>query len=71
MLDSIEDKALEDLLVRLSRKYPTKTLLARALGVKYVTVAHWCDGSSYPSFAVTLKMLDVLGISLEGVGHNG
>ena len=68
---TLEDKVLDDLLLRLSRKYPTKTLLARALGVKYVTVAHWCDGSSYPSFAVTLKILSLLGISLEGVRNNG
>lgn len=50
------------LLTLLERKYPNKMLLAEALGVKYVTVAHYYDGRSYPSFATTLKILTLLGL---------
>lgn len=53
---------LTDMLTRLASKYPTKALIAEALQVKYVTVAHWYAGLSYPSFETTLRILNVLGI---------
>lgn len=56
---------LLDLLEQLEVKYPTRELIAEALGVKYITVAHWYSGHSYPSFESTIKILDTLGVRYE------
>ena len=54
------EEALRKLLHKLERYHPTKQLIAEAPGVKYVTVAHWYDGRSYPSFDITMRILEDL-----------
>jgi len=46
---------------RLMARLGTRALIAEKLGVKYTTVAHWFDGSSLPSFTLTLRILRYLG----------
>lgn len=51
---------LQPLLDTLTKVYPTRRLLAEALGVSYPTVAHYFDGRSLPGFEVTLKMVELI-----------
>lgn len=53
---------LRTLLTLLERRYPTKSLIAEALGLKYVTVAHWYSGHSTPNFDTTFRILRLLGL---------
>lgn len=54
-------KDFKEMLAALSARFPTRALIAEALGVGYCTVAHWFDGSSLPSFGVTVRILRLLG----------
>ena len=60
---------LRILLHRLEQKYPTKARIAEALGLKYISIAHYYDGRSLPNFGTTIKMLRLLNLYDGEVRH--